>query len=228
MARNQERNFGSDWRSDRNDRNERNDRENRGGRSEYGTNSYDRESRFPEDYEQRNFGGNRDRDFNRNRDYEQDREFGSNRFDRNSRMDDHHRGAFGDRDYNRDYNLGTGTSMRMNRYESSQGQDRGFFGKGPKGWKRSDDKIKEEVCESLYDSRMIDASEIEVTVKDGHVTLSGTVDSRDAKREAESLIDSVRGVEDVTNNIKLSRSQNVSDLSNRRTGTDSGKSASLS
>lgn len=205
MARNQDRNFGSDWRSDRPNR---------------------EDGRFPEDYEQRNFSGNRD--FNRNRDYEQDREFGSNRYERGSRFDDHHRGSFGDRDYNRDYNLGTGTSMRMNRYESTQRADRGFFGKGPKGWKRSDEKIKEEVCESLFDSRTVDASEIEVDVKDGHVTLSGSVDSREAKREAESLIDSVRGVEDVTNNIKISKNQNVSELSSRRTGTDSGKSASLS
>lgn len=224
MPRNQERNFGSDWRSDQNrDQGRDQDRFNRGGRSEYGTNSYDRENRFPEDYEQRNFsGGGRSGEYNR--DFEQDREFGRNR----QRFDDHHRGFLGDRDYNRDYNLGTGTSMRMNRYESTQGQDRGFFGKGPKGWKRSDDRIKEEICENLYDSRMIDASEIEVNVKDGHVTLSGTVDSREAKREVESLIDSVRGVEDVSNNIKLSRNQNVSDLSNRRTGTDTGKSASLS
>lgn len=207
MARNQERNFGSDWRSDESNM-DQNRSNRRGNRPEYGSNSYERENRFPEDYEQRNFGRNMKGDMGR--DY--DRTMGS-------RFDDHHRGAFGDRDYNRDYNLGTGTSMRMNRYESSQNQDRGFYGKGPKGWKRSDDRIKDEICESLYDSRTIDASEIDVTVKDGHVTLSGTVDSREAKREVESLIDNVRGVEDVSNNIKLSRNQNVSEIPNRKTGS---------
>lgn len=180
MARNQERNFGSDWRSD-----ERYDRSERDRNSD----------RFPEDFNQRNFSG----------------------------RDDHHRGGFGDRDYNRDYNLGTGTSMRMNRYENS---DRGFYGKGPKGWKRSDDRIKDEVCEALNDSYHVDASEIEVSVKDGHVSLSGSIDSRETKREVERLVDGVRGVEDIQNNLKLNRKENVSEL--RRTGTDSGKSASLS
>lgn len=235
MARKQVRNFGSDWRSD--ERYERPERD-YGRNQDYRDRDFDRSrdtnrdfnrdfsgsDRFPEDYEQRRFSTNSDRgtsgrDFNQNYSHNMSRD-----------RDDHHRGAFGDRDYTRDYALGTGTSMRMNRYENSERgeQDRGFFGKGPKGWKRSDDRIKEEICECLYDSRYIDASEIEINVKDGHVTLSGTVDSRDAKREVESLIDSVRGIEDVQNNLKFTKNQNVSEISNRRTGTDSGKSASLS
>lgn len=211
MARNQERNFGSDWRREQSNGQ---DRWNRGGGEREFNRDFEGSDRFPEDYEQRNFGTNRDygRNMSGNMGRDYDRNMGS-------RFDDHHRGSFGDRDYNRDYNLGTGTSMRMNRYESTEGQDRGFFGKGPKGWKRSDDRIKEEISESLYDSRMIDASDIEVQVKEGHVTLSGTVDSREAKREVERLVDSIRGVDDVSNNIKLSRNQNVSELSNRKTGS---------
>lgn len=222
MARNQERNFGSDWRSD--ERYERPERDRDFNRDFNGS------DRFPEDFDQRNFSRNDDSNRNSSRDY--NRDYGRDR-DMNRRFmtrgDDHHRGNFGgDRDYNRDYNLGTGTSMRMNRYENSQRgeQDRGFFGKGPKGWKRSDDRIKEEVCEALNDSYHVDASEIEVNVKEGHVSLSGTIDSREAKREVERLVDGIRGVEDVQNNLKLNRKENISEL--RRTGTDSGKSASLS
>ena len=206
MARNQERNFGSDWRSDeRYERPER-DRRDQNFRERDTNRDFNRDlsgsDRYPEDYEQRRFSG--------------------------SNRDDHHRGAFGDRDYTRDYALGTGTSMRMNRYESSQSgqQDRGFYGKGPKGWKRSDDRIKDEVCEALTDSYLVDASDIDVEVKDGHVSLSGTIESRQAKREVEHIVDGIRGVEDVQNNLKLARSENVSEL--RRAGTDSGKSSSLS
>ncbi len=58
----------------------------------------------------------------------------------------------------------------------------GFRGRGPKGYVRSDERIREEVCELLADAD-VDASEITVTVEDGEVTLLGTVDSRHAKRE---------------------------------------------
>ena len=47
-----------------------------------------------------------------------------------------------------------------------------------------------------------------VQVKDGEVTLSGTVDDRDQKRRAEDVAESVSGVNDVTNNIRVSRDRN--------------------
>jgi hypothetical protein len=220
MPRNQDKSFGSEWRSDeRYDRSERDRDFNR---------DFNGSNRFPEDYEQREFSGRNENSNRTGRDY--NRDYGRDR-DMNRRFmtrDDHHRGNFGDRDYNRDYNLGTGTAMRMNRYESSESgqQDRGFFGKGPKGWKRSDERIKDEVCEALNDSYSVDASEIEVNVKEGHVILTGTIEGRDAKREVEHLVDGIRGVEDVQNNLKLNRKENVTEM--RRSGTDSGKSASLS
>lgn len=86
----------------------------------------------------------------------------------------------------------------------------GFFGKGPKGWKRSDERVKEEVSEALYRDYNVDASDIEVDVKDGVVTLSGTVDSRQAKRAAEECIENLSGVVDVHNRIRIQDNQNVS------------------
>jgi hypothetical protein len=53
-----------------------------------------------------------------------------------------------------------------------------FRGRGPKGYRRSDDRIREDVCERLTRDDRVDASNIEVTVKDGAVTLSGTTHSR--------------------------------------------------
>lgn len=86
---------------------------------------------------------------------------------------------------------------------------RGFLGKGPKGYKRSDDRIKEDVCETLLRDRRIDASDIEVNVKDAIVTLSGTVDNREAKRAAEMIIENLSGVDDVRNDLKVKRSNDM-------------------
>src|SRR6187431_1632181 len=55
------------------------------------------------------------------------------------------------------------------------GQSHGNQGKGPKGYKRPDHRIREDVCDRLSDDDELDASEITVTVKDGEVTLEGTV-----------------------------------------------------
>ena len=76
-------------------------------------------------------------------------------------------------------------------------------GKGPKGYQRSDDRIREDVSEALSQDGDIDASEIEVTIQGGVVTLSGTVDSREAKRAAEDLAEDCPGVKDVQNNIRV-------------------------
>ncbi|HEY1342642.1 MAG TPA: BON domain-containing protein, partial [Bryobacteraceae bacterium] len=54
----------------------------------------------------------------------------------------------------------------------------GHTGRGPKNYRRNDERIREDVCVRLTDHPEIDASEIEVRVDDGEVTLSETVDSR--------------------------------------------------
>src|SRR5262245_20667475 len=48
-------------------------------------------------------------------------------------------------------------------------------GKGPRGYRRSDARIYEDVCEALTRDGEVDASDVEVTVEDGQVMLSGTV-----------------------------------------------------
>ena len=64
------------------------------------------------------------------------------------------------------------------------------YGKGPKNYKRSDEKIKEDINERLSDDDQLDASNIEVEVNAAEVTLSGTVDSRYAKHRAEDIAES--------------------------------------
>lgn len=75
--------------------------------------------------------------------------------------------------------------------------------RGPKGWQRADDAIREDACEALAYHSHLDASDIEVEVKSGEVTLSGTVDSRASKRLAEALVEPVRGVHDVHNRLTI-------------------------
>jgi hypothetical protein len=83
---------------------------------------------------------------------------------------------------------------------SSQGQ---HTGRGPRNYKRSDSRIEEDVCERLTENGTLDASDIEVTVQNGEVTLKGNVENRQAKRLAEELAEAVSGVKDVTNQIKV-------------------------
>jgi len=76
-------------------------------------------------------------------------------------------------------------------------------GRGPKGYRRSDQRIHEDVCERLTEDRFIDASNVEVVVKEGEVTLSGTVSSRGLKRRAEDLAEMASGVAHVQNNLRV-------------------------
>jgi len=76
-------------------------------------------------------------------------------------------------------------------------------GRGPRDYKRSDDRIREEVCDCLTDDDRLDATHIEVVVKDGEVTLSGFTTSREDKRWAESLAERISGVNEVQNSIRL-------------------------
>jgi hypothetical protein len=83
-----------------------------------------------------------------------------------------------------------------------------FSGRGPKGYRRADDRILEDINERLTSDPDLDATEIEVQVIAGEIILSGTVDDRDAKRRAEDIAESVSGVSDVQNQIRVkSRNQ---------------------
>lgn len=76
-------------------------------------------------------------------------------------------------------------------------------GKGPKGYRRSDARILEDVNDRLADDPAIDASDIEVIVKDAEVTLSGHVTDRWEKRRAEDCAERASGVTHVQNNLRV-------------------------
>jgi osmotically-inducible protein OsmY len=101
---------------------------------------------------------------------------------------------YGQSDYGRSNYGQSGRGM------SGQGQ---HSGRGPKGYKRGDERIQEDINEQLTHHSEIDAGEIEVKVSNGEVTLTGTVDNREAKRMAEDVAEGVSGVTEVQNQIRV-------------------------
>jgi osmotically-inducible protein OsmY len=79
-------------------------------------------------------------------------------------------------------------------------------GRGPRGYMRSDERIREDVNDRLTDDGMLDASDIEVEVSSCEVTLSGEVASRSDKRRAEDIAEDISGVTNVQNNLRVRRS----------------------
>lgn len=82
-----------------------------------------------------------------------------------------------------------------------------YRGRGPKNYRRSDDAIRDDVCERLTMDHDVDATDVEVNVHEAVVTLTGTVTDRQTKRLAEDIADSVRGVKDVNNELRVARAE---------------------
>lgn len=76
-------------------------------------------------------------------------------------------------------------------------------GKGPQGYQRSDDRIRDDVCDMLTQHGQLDASGIEVQVHHGEVTLLGSVTDRQSKRMAEDVAEAATGVKDVHNQLRV-------------------------
>ena len=79
-------------------------------------------------------------------------------------------------------------------------------GRGPRGYQRSDERIREDINDRLTDDGYVDATDIEVVVNNSMVTLTGRVSSREEKRRAEDIADSVSGVTDVSNQLRVGQS----------------------
>lgn len=86
-----------------------------------------------------------------------------------------------------------------------------FRGRGPKNYRRSDDRLRDDVCERMSNNEWLDASDVEVNVVAGEVILTGSVDSRYAKRLAENIAESVSGVSNVQNNLRVQSYEAIQD-----------------
>jgi osmotically-inducible protein OsmY len=106
-----------------------------------------------------------------------------------------------------------------------------FRGRGPKGYQRTDDRLKELICECLMEDPNIDASEVTIEVSGSVVTLSGTVDDRHTKYRIEEAAESVGGVRDINNQLRVqpqSSWQSQSGSQGQSSGTGSEASSARS
>ena len=137
--------------------------------------------------DQRQYGGNYGSSYNQDRHRNDDRDWWDRTRDEVSSW-------FGDDDAER--------RRRVDRQED-------YRGRGPKGYKRSDERIREDINDRLSDDPYVDASDIEVSVNNSEVTLSGSVYDRSTKRRAEDLVESISGVRNVENRIRVNREESA-------------------
>jgi hypothetical protein len=76
---------------------------------------------------------------------------------------------------------------------------------GPKGYQRSDERLREDISERLMEASYIDSSEVTVAVSGAKVVLEGTVPDRRMKHAIEDLVDACPGVQDIDNRIRVKR-----------------------
>lgn len=112
-------------------------------------------------------------------------------------------GYYGDRPAWREESMSFETAERggYNRGPTAW-RDRASRRTDPKGYIRSDDRIRENVCEALAHSGL-DVSDVSVAVLDGHVVLEGTVPNRRTKHYVEDCTVECAGVNDVENRIRV-------------------------
>lgn len=126
------------------------------------------------------------------------------------------------------YGMGQGSQSGQSSYGSQGAQGFGQRGsqqssrKGPKGYTRSDERVKEDVCDRLTDAYDLDVENISIEVKDGKVTLTGTVPERHMKHRVEDIASMCTGVKDVENQVRVAQSQG----SDNESGTTSATGTS--
>jgi osmotically-inducible protein OsmY len=120
-------------------------------------------------------------------------------------------GGFGQQGYGQQ---GYGQQAGGYRQQGMQGR---FSGRGPRGYQRSDQRIQEDINDRLTDHPEIDASEIEIKVNGGEVTITGTVHERYAKRMTEDCVECVGGVKQVHNQLRVQQESGSQQQGQRKT-----------
>nr|WP_240990290.1 BON domain-containing protein [Cupriavidus taiwanensis] len=100
------------------------------------------------------------------------------------------------------YRQFTGYNERMDLYRGGAQPRRPV---GPRNYRRSDERILEDLCEQLTRSGRLDLNEVEVRVEQGVVTLEGSVPDRHQKYRIEDIADEVFGVCDLVNHLRVAR-----------------------
>jgi hypothetical protein len=98
-----------------------------------------------------------------------------------------------------------------------------YSGMGPEDYHRSDERIQDDVNDRLTRHGQIDARKVHVEVRNGEVTLTGEVNSREAKRMCEDVVESVSGVQDVHNQLRVKARQQQGQLEGHFQGMQQGQ-----
>ena len=81
-----------------------------------------------------------------------------------------------------------------------------YYGEGEAERQRErEEAIRQEVCALLTRHSEIDASDLEVLVEGGEVTVQGTVEDRDMRWLVEDLAETVSGVSLVHNRVRIAK-----------------------
>lgn len=76
-------------------------------------------------------------------------------------------------------------------------------GRPPRVYRRSDERIRDDVYDRLLAQDWIDADDVRVAVQVGEVTLTGTVPTRQDLRDVEKLAEKVLGVRGIQNRLAI-------------------------
>lgn len=183
-----------------------------GGSSRYNEPRYSRSDYNARDYEA---GGSSRYGSDYSNDYTDYGDYDRNRYDEEDRgwwdkASDEVASWFGDED-----------ATRRRRIDARR-KEGDFTGRGPKNYKRSDERIKEDINDRLSFYSYIDASDVDIEVNNGEVILTGTVIDRWSKRRAEDIAESVSGVNNVENRLRVKREDYSSALQTNTTVNTTG------
>lgn len=84
-----------------------------------------------------------------------------------------------------------------------------FRGRGPKNYVRTDERLRDDIADRLSADPQIDASDIEIAVQEGRVTLTGTVDRRQTRYRVEDIVDACHGVREIDNQLGIGPAQST-------------------
>lgn len=122
---------------------------------------------------------------------ENDEHYAEREYSNRLRQDDRER---------RDYRGDAGAGSAWGRLRESA---RRLVGRPPKGYRRSDERVKEDICERIMSRGDIDAGDVMIEVSAGRVTLDGVVIERWMKYAIEDIADQCSGVEDIENRVRV-------------------------
>ena len=91
--------------------------------------------------------------------------------------------------------------------ERREEQGRRQTNSGPRSRRKPDESLRQEISEILIADPELEATDIEVEVEGGAVTLRGVVVDSDARLLAEELVESLTGVREVHNRLRVEREE---------------------